>query len=640
MQRNLRQDIQFLRGLAVLSVVLFHTRLGIMKGGYLGVDVFFVISGFLITGMIAKQVREERFSFKAFYFRRAKRLLPAAYTTFGTTAVAASFLLTAEEFRAFRMQCFGAVAFIANLVLYRQGSYFGGDADLKPLLHTWSLSIEEQYYVIVPALLFFLPIRWWLKFAIAAAVISFGACIAAGYWQPSFAFYMFPTRAWEMAVGSIGALIVGNAHVARIVRPLFWPSLVAVPVLLVFPIGGMHPGIDSLIACLGTLVIILRGHTGFDRAEFRPMTWTGDISYSLYLVHWPLFALANHMWVGGLPLPVTLSLILASFVLAWLQYRYIEQPVHHAKFGFSWPRAAIALAISATIIAIPSAAIFLGRAPDAMVFARRGNTGLGPNCVSDRSFTFTAACATGADPTMLVWGDSYAMHLVPGIVQERGAERIVQATKYICGPLASISPLSHQQGAGENRYWAEGCLQYNADVLRYVSQTPSIKTVVLASVFDAYMTKGINLYSADRGEYDAGVAPALDALKAVIKQLRAMGKKVVVVGPPPALRWDAGLCTERRLRGLPTFGRFAECNIPDADYQVFRANVLRFVAEARRTADVGVITFDDFLRRGDHYVTAPTGKIWFITNGHLSYQGSRDIARGMRLVPLIQAQAR
>lgn len=636
----MRQDIQCLRGLAVLAVVLFHTRMGIMKGGYLGVDIFFVISGFLITGMLAKQFGENRFSFKDFYFRRAKRLLPAAYTTFAVTVALSSFLLTAEEFREFRMQCIGAVTFTANLVLYRQGSYFGGDADLKPLLHTWSLSVEEQYYVILPAILFFLPVRWWLKFVIAAAIFSLSVCIAAGFWQPSFAFYMFPTRAWEMAVGSIGALSVGKTQVVRSLRPLFWPFMVALVIILFLPIGGMHPGLDSFITCLATIVVILRQHDIFNAPIFRPINWLGNISYSLYLIHWPLFALSNNMWIGHISLSVTLGLLVISVFLAWLQYRLIEQPVHRAKLDFTWARAGVVAAISVAVIGMPSAAILAGRAPFEMVSKRRGNTGLGDSCVSNRSFKFSRECATSAAPTILVWGDSYAMHLIPGIVQERGSEQIVQATKYICGPLMGVSPLSHQPGASQNQYWADGCLQYNDDVLKYVSHADSIKVVILASVFDAYMTNDINLYSKEKGEYAGGVIPTVNALKKTIVELRALGKKVVVVGPPPALKWDAGLCAERKIRKLPTFGPFKDCNIPDKEYRIFRHNVINFLDEVSKRLNVKVITFDSYLHRDNYYISSPKNKIWFITNGHLSYQGSRDIIRGMGLVPTVIANAR
>jgi hypothetical protein len=301
---------------------------------------------------------------------------------------------------------------------------------------------------------------------------------------------------------------------------------------------------------------------------------------------------------------------------------------------------AIAAGASAIVIAIPSVAIALGRAPEVMTAARQGNTGLGPQCVSDTGFTFDRRCSTGDAPTLLVWGDSYAMHLVPGIVQERGSEQVAQATKYICGPLLGASQISHQPGSVVTRPWAEDCIRYNNDVFNFVKRTPSIQTVVLASVFDGYVSDETGIYWQGKGETAGGVGPAIEGLRHTVGGLRALGKKVIIVGPPPALKWDAGQCAERRIRGLPTFGKNRDCNIPDRDYRIFRAKVLQLMAEVPRQLDVDVIMFDDYLRQEDHYVTWPTRKIWFITNGHLSYQGSRDIVRGMEMVPTILAKAR
>jgi len=642
---KLRQDIQGLRGIAVLMVVIYHARLGLLPAGYLGVDIFFVISGFLITSMISTQIDQKRFKFTEFYFRRAKRLLPAAYTTFTITALVSAVLLTSVEFRQFAQQLLGAVTFTANFVLMQQGSYFGGDADLKPLLHTWSLSIEEQYYLLMPAILFFTPRRMWLGVVAAALVLSAIACIVIGLWRPQIAFYFFPTRAWELAIGSIGALILHRAWVLHPVKWLFWPAIATLIVLPIHPIGGLHPGADAALACLATLVVILRHHPLTDRRVVRPIAFVGDFSYSLYLIHWPLFAFAMNVWVQTPPTWLKLLLIGASLVLAWLQYRFVEYPIHKAPIRFGWPRVCAALAISASVVAVPYVAIAMGAAPVRYAEDRRGNTGLGAGCVSDASYTARSGCSTGSPPTLLVWGDSYAMHLIPGIVATRlPGQAVVQATKYVCGPLIGVAPVGHFTGSTQNPAWAKGCLAYNNDVLAFVRDTPSIRTVAVASVFKQYLTPAeFHLMRGDpttEREQAGSEAAAIAGLGNTIRAIRAMGRRVVVIAPPPALDWDAGLCAERLLRGLPTFGHYADCAVPDREYHAYRAPVLHFLQRVRTQLDVDVIMLDDALRVGAGYPAIADGRIVYIANGHLSYWGSEYVARRMQLARQIDVRSR
>lgn len=631
-----RADIQVLRGIAVLLVVLFHARLNLLGAGYLGVDIFFVISGFLITAMVTSQIRRGGFSFGEFYFRRAKRLLPAAYTTFLVTALLSMWLLTSQEFRQFAQQLWGAVTFTSNIVLWRQGSYFGGEAELKPLLHTWSLAIEEQYYLVLPAALYFIPARHWLKSVLLVLLASFALCIGVMMWKPDVAFYLFPTRAWELAIGSLGVFFHRHPQTETWARRLFWPALSLLIVLPVFPLTNKHPGIDAWLVCWATLVVILAHHPWMNRGRVvGALAKVGDWSYSLYLVHWPIFALASNVWIGDFPLWVKWSGVGLSFLLAWLQYAFIENPIRHARIALSWTRAAAIACGSGALMLLPFLFLSSSAARHEYADIRRGNTGLSPVCAFKGSFQASAECQSTNDPTTLVWGDSYAMHLVPGIKRELGSEGLVQATKYVCGPLLGVAPIAHFTGATQNRLWSEECMVFNDSVLDYLKKTPSIRTVVLSSVFKQYMTPADfhNLVRTGAGlqEEEGTIETALQGLGRTVDSVRALGKTVVVIAPPPAMDWDAGRCAERILRGMPTLGSDADCVTKDVDYQRKRANVLTFLRQLSDRSGVEVIMFDEALRAGSGYMPIADGKILYIANGHLSYEGSEYLAHKMQL---------
>jgi peptidoglycan/LPS O-acetylase OafA/YrhL len=643
---NLRPDIQALRGLAVLVVVLFHGRFNVMHGGYLGVDIFFVISGFLITSMVRKQIEKGSFSFADFYTRRAKRLLPAAYSTFLVTALFSVALLSSSELKAFAGQLLGAVTFTANIVLWRQGSYFGGDAELKPLLHTWSLSIEEQYYMLLPAFLFFLPRRFCVKAVILGVVASFIVCFLTALWKPAIAFYLFPTRAWELGIGSLGGLLTFSPPAVRRIRTLFWPAVAALAIIPLFPFGGVHPGLDVLIVCSAALIVILSAaQRYYANPLVRSLAFVGDFSYSLYLVHWPILAILTNLWAGEVPLWARVAGVAAAFPLSYLQYRFVENPVRRARFRFTAPRLAATLAVSFGLALVPFAYSWSNPAVERYAYLRRGNTGLGQSCTFYDRFRPSPGCQSNATPTMLVWGDSYAMHLVPGIDATRGDVSIVQATKYVCGPMLGVAPVTVLTGVDQNRLWSRSCLAFNDSVLDYLRRTPSIRTVLLSSVFKQYMSP--DLFDtierdADGRERESGggVETGLRHMAQTVKAIRALGRKVVVVAPPPALDWDAGRCAERRLRGLPVYGAFADCAIPLDAYVAKRRNVLEFLRRLPAEAGVEVIAFDRALYTGRGFEPIRDGQILYIANGHFSYDGSLWVARRQQLMRQIEAAAR
>lgn len=645
----MRLDIQSLRGYAILSVLLFHARMPFVPGGYLGVDIFFVISGFLITNLISKQIQDETFSFREFYFRRAKRLLPAAYTTFILTAIAATFLLTSQELVDFSRQLVGAVTFTANMVLWRQGTYFGVESDLKPLLHVWSLSIEEQYYFLLPAVLVFTPKKYWFRLVVTSLGLSLVICYIFYQIQAGAAFYLFPARAWELCIGSLGVFLFRNATVIKSSRMLLIPATVTIIYLTLKPCGGMHPGIDSLLACASTLIIILSNSQQlFSNLLGRILIWLGDMSYSLYLVHWPIFALVNNFWIDDAPVPLLVRnlCILASIILGYFQYKFIEYPIHKASFKFS-RRYMVVGGMMSSVLILSALVIpyYNSKMNDEFIQARRGNTGLGQVCAFKGNFSALPECETTSTPDMMIWGDSNAMHLIPGIDATKGDHSIIQATKYVCGPLVGVAPVGIFTGAQQTQGWAETCLEFNDSVIAFLAKNDSIKTVILSSYFSQYLSTerfALTLGEGNRVEHTASkhLEMAELGMQKTIRQIRALGKKVVIVAPPPAMDFDMGRCVERVVRDLPRFGKYENCTATRKDIEEKRAVVYQFLKDVTLANDIEVIKFNEALDADGKIMTSVNGNNIFIANAHLSYFGSTYLAQKMSLVNLTVQAAR
>lgn len=384
-----RTDIQALRGFAILLVVLHHSELiGILHAGYLGVDIFFVVSGYLITGIVVKAIQQGRFSFSGFYCRRAQRLLPAAYVVFLTTTLSSIIFLTRPEMRDYIRQLLGAVTFTGNIALWMQTGYFESAAELKPLLHVWSLSIEEQYYLLLPAALIITPRRYWQVGVWVVLMGSLALCLAFVLDKPGATFYLLPTRAWELALGSLGRLVLDGRQGLWLAR-LFWLALAVLLVIPFFPIKAPHPGLNALIVGVATLVIILRHHPLLERTfAVRGMARLGDISYSLYLVHWPLLAFAANAWVSPAPSFVRFVLMCATLGLSYALFRWVERPARRAEITSDRRFLMVGLGASAVIVLtafwVYRAESWGGRVDYTDV--RRGNLGFGAACEFDEQF--------------------------------------------------------------------------------------------------------------------------------------------------------------------------------------------------------------------------------------------------------------
>jgi len=647
--QKFRTDIQALRGFAVLIVLFYHAQICGFSAGFLGVDVFFVISGFLITGIVKKSIERGDFNVTNFYFRRAKRLLPAAYVTYIITALLAPFLLGSSQMQDFEAQLAGAVTFTSNVVLWLQSGYFDEAAIQKPLLHIWSLAIEGQFYFILPVMMVLLPRRLWKPVAGFLLMASLLLCLLLVQSYSSVAFYSLPTRGWELALGAFGALIIIGRSLERLLKFLFWPALAILLILPAVSIADFHPGPDAVLICLATLVIILRKHPlMLNNPLVKGLGWLGNISYSLYLVHWPIWAFLNSAWIGkvdsfNIPFFLRLELLGCSFILAWLLHRFIEEPFRRADIKLSRRVLGYMVSITLCIALIPFGINRAVAIEKDYAHARHINGGFGGDCDFRTEFSSIPECRNSDQPEILFWGDSLAMQLVTGVLGTKdGVPQIVQATKSVCGPFLGLAPTDEEY----NEKWAESCIDFNDSVVAYLDKADSIQTVVLSSIFMLHLHENRKLVEKnyESGEYrviQAGQARAMTGLKKTVDTVRSLGKKVIVVAPPPVNGVNIGLCLERLDMGLPVIGDENDCRqISINSWKKAYGPVLDFLAALQQDADVEVIHPGDYLCESGSCETF-IGDTYIYSDGcHFSDDGAVLVANNMNLVEKIEMSSR
>lgn len=341
-----RPDIDGLRAIAVLAVLGFHAFPEAVKGGFIGVDIFFVISGYLITGILLASLDQARFSLATFYARRIRRIFPALLLVLATTLAAGWFLLLTEEYRQLARHVTGGAGFLSNILLWRESGYFDNIAETKPLLHLWSLGVEEQFYILWPLLLW---ASWKLRLrpALIAGIVlllSFALNIAGLRSDPSGVFYLPHTRIWELAAG---ALIACAAHApqgitARALRLMPDNLRAAAGLALIIACAllvthaSAFPGWWAALPVAGTALVISAGPQAWANRTLlsaRALVAIGLISFPLYLWHWPLLSFARITESDTPSLPLRAALVLLAFPLAWATYRWIETPIRTTPAG-------------------------------------------------------------------------------------------------------------------------------------------------------------------------------------------------------------------------------------------------------------------------------------------------------------------
>lgn len=586
-----RSDIDGLRAIAILSVVLYHAHEALLPGGFTGVDVFFVISGYLITKLIAADIAKGRFSIARFYVRRTKRIFPALFVVLLATLVAGAFLLPPSELRALGRSVAATAAFVSNIAFWQDTGYFDVAAETKPLLHTWSLAVEEQFYLLWPLALFLLTkMRVNLRGAVGVAIVlSFVVSCYAAVARPAEAFFLLPPRAWELLAGAalaLGLLPTPSSARARDAAALAGLVLVAAGVLFLDR-ASYFPGWNALLPCVGTALLIAASEQGDNVVarqllSRRPMVLVGLISYSLYLWHWPLLAFARVTERGTLDVGPALLVVAAAVVLSALTWRFVEQPLR-AKASTA-PVAPVLLRYAALSIAVFAAGAyaystngFLQSASPEIAWteaARYDGNPLSSACLRWQSETGPLPgerCLSNQDrfsQRLVVWGDSHADSVAPGVVgyaAEHGYATY-QLSMAACPPLVEVE----LDGPGIDY---RPCTAFNRQVLEYVTTDPDVRVVLLSARWGLY-TENERFGRDDPGPItylvDPG-SPALSpeaskraftrALDATVAKLREAGRTVLVLGGVPPVGVNVPDCLARNYLPLSDS---RDCGVPEA----------------------------------------------------------------------------
>lgn len=355
--QDYRIDIDGLRGLAILLVVGYHAFPGRLAGGFIGVDVFFVISGFLISNLILKPLQEGTFGFIDFYSRRIRRIFPALLIVLFSCAIAGWFLLNPIEYKQLGKHIAASAAFTSNIILSRENGYFDNSAETKPLWHLWSLGIEEQFYLVWPLLLWLAASRRWNAFSITTgiALLSFSFNAVESYTDATAAFYSPLTRAWELMAG---AALAARKPPGLGSIPKLWRELLSCAGLAGIIFAALYlnkyiifPGWWVLLPILGSMLIIGAGSEALINRlvlSNRVLVWFGLISYPLYLWHWPILSFLRILEAGALPLALRILAIAVSVALSWAVYKFVELPIRFGRFLKAKTALLLAVGLTAT----------------------------------------------------------------------------------------------------------------------------------------------------------------------------------------------------------------------------------------------------------------------------------------------------
>lgn len=637
-----RADIDGLRAVAVCSVLLFHADLGILPGGFVGVDVFFVISGYLITSIILTEMERGQFSILNFYERRIRRIAPALAVVIAASIAIGWFVLTPYDYRHFGRSVIAAAAFYSNFYFNSRTGYFAPTAETQPLLHTWSLGVEEQFYLLAPGFLLLLvhprirksrmPIFFGLLI-LSLAISVYG--VADGQ---SWAFYLLPSRAFELMIGMALALGFVPPIKSTMTRQILGAGgLVMIAGAAVFYSGETpFPGFAALVPCVGAALVIHSG-SAEDTAAYkllavRPVVFVGKLSYSLYLWHWPLLAFAAYEFGGALEPYHRLGLLALAFALSVVSYFYVEQPVRRRDL---LPRRSFVFAGGA--ISLLCCLAFTGFVhhfqgfpnrlpPEAAAFARKlGNDWqdrhLRPVEVSPGVRPLGSAVER---PSFMLWGDSHA-GMIMRTTSDLASQLALNGWGLHRGGCPPFFGLNEQQRSKFRK-----CLPLIEEAYER-TRSPEITNVIMIARWAGYADESnpavgnfsLRLAPGDRHRNRAEFARVL---RTTVERLLARGRTVTLLGPVPELPFHLPRAMTQALMR----GRQVDFSVPYSDFLEREATVLSVLAELDKLPGVRVLYPHLRLCNEDRCITVKDGKPLYRDDDHLNAVGAEFLADLLR----------
>jgi peptidoglycan/LPS O-acetylase OafA/YrhL len=636
-----RPDIDGLRAIAVVAVLLFHLDIGIVPGGYVGVDIFFVISGFLIGRGVATDLAAGRFSLATFYVQRIKRIFPALFAMLGAVVVTGWFLLLPGDYRNLGSSALATTLFAGNVFFARETGYFGISAAETPLLHTWSLAVEEQYYIAFPLLMMALC-RWrgGRRQGVVLAILAvafFVASVVAVRTAPTAAFYFTAFRAWEFLAGAL--LAVGALPDFR-TKVQSSTAGVAALAILIWPIIGFtatteFPGANALYPVIGAMLLIHSGGPAsiVSRLLATPLpVFVGRISYSLYLWHWPLIVCWKYRHGSTLQSLDQIGIAAVSVVVAFLSWRFVEQPIRRmndVRAGKVFQTALATLVLGCAVgLLVRATGGFPSRMEPQVVAldaATRSMARLPRHCTGSAPARRHTLCPVGArrdtPPTFLLWGDSHANALMPAF-DRAGVELglVGRIASYpACPALLGVDRLDQPP--------SHDCSAFNDAVLGELRTMPSVRTVFLVSRW-GFCATGVRTEGGPpchlgpdhelSGPLVSTQSLFTESLRRTVATLTGMGRTVVLVAPTPEFHSNV----PETLARAALFGAPPDLALSERDYVRRQRPVLREFILLRDRFAVRLIYPHRILCRGGDCKTTVQGTPLYADDDHLSRTGS------------------